>query len=395
MMNTVKISDLPEITSVSSTTNILVSDRSTGISSRITKANLVSDVVSNLNSEASFRAAADNELQTSIGNEAVARENFDNILLSEISLISESLSAESQARSAADSSLQSYINNKANTDNPQFTGVIRLNGNVVDLNNLDGTNYAFVYATGIPTQNAIEFTNAYNSIDSGTLIFAPGIYEFPTTFVHNKDNVNIVSLTGNRDGIFTVPTSSIALILSANNSLVKGIETNLMISVTQGLTGLVMEKIKGGDNSFNKSSLSAANTRLTYTAIDVEGGDYSFGNGDGANGFPDYVDALYNCTLIRCKGGEGAYAFNNTMFGCKLYDTEGLDYSYGCTDGERSSGIVNCNFYRTIGGPDSYGANADLDKRSGNYYYCLGGRGSAIANTTGVKLFCAVNNVAV
>ena len=112
-MNTVKISDLPEITSVSSTTNILVSDRSTGISSRITKANLVSDVVSNLNSEASSRAAADKELQTSIGNEAMARENFDNILLGEISSISESLSAELQARSAADSTLQQNITSEA------------------------------------------------------------------------------------------------------------------------------------------------------------------------------------------------------------------------------------------------------------------------------------------
>ena len=290
-----------------------------------------------------------------------------------------------------------------NPDVPEDNGiyVININGQApVRMSNpnsdLNGASYKFVYATGTPTENAIEFKNVYDATSAGdTLIFSPGTYEFSSTFVHNKDNVNIVSLTGNRDGIFTVTASSVALILSANNSLVKGIETNLMIPVTQGLTGLVMEKIKGGDNSYNKSSLSAANTRLTYTAIDVEGGDYSFGNGDGANGFPDYVDALYNCTLIRCKGGEGAYAFNNTMFGCKLYDTEGLGYSYGCTDGERSSGIINCNFYRTIGGTDSYGANADLDKRSGNYYYCLGGAGSAIANTTGVKLFCVVNNVAV
>ena len=285
--------------------------------------------------------------------------------------------------------------------NSQEIPVLKLyhNGNwtpvIPPIPDLNGTNYVLVYATGTPTQNGIEFQNAYNSIDSGTLIFAPGTYEFPTTFIHNKDGVNIVSLTGNRDGIFTVPTSNIALILSANNSLVKGIETGLMISVTQGLTGLVMEKLKGGDNSFNKSSLSAVNTRLTYTAIDVEGGSFSFGNGDSANGFPGYVDSLYKCILIRCKGGEASYGFNNAIYGCEFYDTEGLGYSYGSTDGGYSCGIIHCNFYRTIGANDSYGANADLDKKSGNYYYCIGGAGSEIANTTGVKLFCSVDNIAV
>lgn len=340
-------------------------------------------------------------------------ENTFRIVLNEETLISSYIDPNDHSNDTIRYGDRSYANTELKgkniilaTGNPNGEGMgtgivnveakeLQLNGIPIPTSDLNGTNYVMVYGTGTDLENGIEFKNAYDSITSGTLIYAPGTYEFPTTFIHNKDNVNIVSLTGNRDGIFTVTTGSVALILSANNSLVKGIETNLMISVTQGLTGLVMEKLKGGDNSFNKSSLSAADTRLTYTAIDVEGGYYSFGSGDGANGFPNYIDALYNCTLIRCKGGEGAYAFNNTMFGCKLYDTEGLGYSYGCTDGERSSGIINCNFYRTIGGTDSYGANADADKKSGNYYYCIGGAGSAIASTTGVKLFCAVNNVAI
>ena len=270
--------------------------------------------------------------------------------------------------------------------------ILKLSG----MTELNGTNYFMVYATGTPTENAIEFKNVYDATSAGdTLIFSPGTYEFSSTFIHNKDNVNIVSLTGNIDGIFTVTTGDIALILSANNSLVKGIGTDLMISVTQGLTGLVMEKLKGGRDSFNRSPLSAPNTRLTYTAIDVEGGDSSFGHGDGANGFPGYVNALCNCIFIRCTGGVYSFGFNNSVVNCKFYDCESEDYGFGSTDGERTSGIINSNFYRTIGGFDSYGANADLDKKSGNYYYCIGGVGSEIASTTGVKLFCAVNNVAV
>ena len=286
-----------------------------------------------------------------------------------------------------------------NSDNPSENGlyIISTTGTEpVNMSNENGTNYVLVYATGTPTQNAIEFQNAYNTTSTGdTLVFAPGTYEFPTTFVHNKNGVNIVSLTGNRDGIFTVTTGDIALILSANNSLVKGIETNKMISVTQGLTGLIMEKLKGGDYSFNGSSLSAANTKLTYTAIDVEGGNISFGNGYGVHPFPLYKDSLYNCVHIRCKGGHSSFGFNNGVVNCKFYDCESEDYGFGSTDGEQSSGIINSDFYRTIGKENSFGANADLDKRSGNYYYCIGGVGSGIASTTGVKLFCAVDNVAV
>lgn len=286
-----------------------------------------------------------------------------------------------------------------NSDNPSENGlyIISTTGTEpVNMSNENGTSYAIVYATGTPIQNGIEFTNAYNATSTGdTLVFAPGTYEFPTTFIHNKNGVNIVSLTGNRDGIFTVTTGDIALILSANNSLVKGIETNKMISITQGLTGLVMEKLKGGRDSFNGSSLSAPNTKLTYTAIDVEGGDGSFGYGDGANGFPGYFDSLYGCIFIRCKGGVYSFGFNNSVVNCKFYDCESEDYGFGSTDGERSSGIINSDFYRTMGKEASFGANGDLDKRNGNYYYCIGGDGSAIANTIGVKLFCVVNNVAV
>lgn len=340
-------------------------------------------------------------------------ENTFRIVLNEETLISSYIDPNDHSNDTIRYGDRSYANTELKgknitlaTGNPNGEGMgtgivnvkakeLQLNGIPIPTSDLNGTDYVMVYGIGTPLENGIEFKNAYDSITSGTLIYAPGTYEFPSTFIHNKDNVNIVSLTGNRDGIFNVKTGNIALILSANNSLVKGIETGLIISVTRGLTGLVMEKLKGGRDSFNGSSLSAPDTRLTYTAIDVEGGDSSFGYGDGANGFPGYVDSLHNCIFIRCKGGVYSFGFNNSVVNCEFYDCESEDYGFGSTDGERSSGIVNCNFYRTIGGPDSYGANADLDKRSGNYYYCIGGTGSNIANTTGVKLFCSVNNIAV
>ena len=340
-------------------------------------------------------------------------ENTFRIVLNEETLISSYIDPNDHSNDTIRYGDRSYANTelkgkniKLATGNPNGEGMgtgivnveakeLQLNGIPIPTSDLNGTNYVMVYGTGTDLENGIEFKNAYDSITSGTLIYAPGTYEFPTTFIHNKDNVNIVSLTGNRDGIFTVTTGDVALILSANNSLVKGIETDLMISVTQGLTGLVMEKLKGGDYSFNGSGLSAPNTRLTYTAIDVEGGIVSFGSGDGVHPFPLYKDSLYNCVHVRCKGGYASFGFNNGVVNCKFYDCESEDYGFGSTDGERSSGIVNSDFYRTIGKENSFGANADLGKRSGNYYYCLGGTGSGIANTTGVKLFCAVNNVAI
>ena len=159
--------------------------------------------MSGLNSEASFRSAADGELQRNIDNETTARENFDNILLGEISSISESLSVESQARTSADNTLQTNIatevgaretadnvilgelavvvQNLSNIEETLAAADAALQANITSeaqaraladialqeqidsISDLNGTNYVIVYGTGTPTENAIEFKNAYDA----------------------------------------------------------------------------------------------------------------------------------------------------------------------------------------------------------------------------------------
>ena len=266
-----------------------------------------------------------------------------------------------------------------NSDNPSENGlyIISTTGTEpVNMSNENGTSYVLVYATGTPKQNAIEFTNAYNSIDSGTLIFAPGTYEFPTPFIHNKDGVNIVSLTGNRDGIFTVKTGDTAIRVFSTNSIVKGINTlNKRFQVFSGTENLIIEKCKGGDNSFGQ------NEDLIGTFIDCEAGNNSFGIGDGET---------ISCTFIRCKAGTNSFGVDCYIDG-KFVDCEAGDYSFGV--GLNAVIWNNAEFIRCKAGTNSFGFG--VSTHGANYYYCIGGAGSEIASTTGVKLFCAVNNVAV
>lgn len=271
---------------------------------------------------------------------------------------------------------------------------------------LNGTNYVMVYGTGTELENGIEFANAYDAAKTmprylgslstanpisynvykgqtfydtenedyyichtnytanvgslndksiaiveskaksthTTIIVAPGAYEFARPFIHNADNVNIVSLTGNRDVIFKSTNGTGAILVATPTTYIKGINTLTSgFSVIGGLGNIVIENCKGGDNSFGQYEES-----LMGTFIDCEAGNNSFGIGDGE---------LINCKFIRCKAGNNSFGYECNMQSTVI-DCEAGNNSFGSSP---LNGYANTSTYiRCIAGVDSFGAYGTL-----------------------------------
>lgn len=346
-----------------------------------------------------------------------------------------------------------FTGNVFEAKNAAITGTLKLNGLDVQTASLDGTNYLIVYGSGTELENGLEFLAAYEDAKtkprfletvstveeltfyqgqtlmdsdlnqfhicnetftglfgsntekfttiteaeakkvSSTMIVSPGVYKFATYFMHHASGINIVSLTGNRDIILKSTTNyfGFAVYLNANYSYVKGVNTlSAALGIGPDLVRFTAENCIGGDYSFN-SHYTTNTQNIIGTFIDCEAGNMSFNNtatGPSVNG-----GALKNCLFIRCKGQQHSFAFNGAINNSEFYNCEAGNDSFGCTDGEYSADIITSNFYNCKAGTYSFGSMATI--HSANYYYCVGGANSTIAGTSGVSLYCVVDNIAI
>ena len=291
---------------------------------------------------------------------------------------------------------------KAPLENPEFTGEIKLNGEVV-LPVKDGVNYLMVYGIGTPSENAAELQAAYDEakkmprfigflapptptymyagqtfgvymggsptyykilVDgeyvpyqmSGsvsvivteseaksvrtTVIVAPGEYNFgASAFEVNAESINIVSLTGNSDVIIS--------------STEKNNDYNITYGIKVITSNILIKGINCKTNTFYVES--SLNNLICEYCI---GGNNSFG----------YNISLLSGTFNYCTGGDGSFGTQATIIGTFNYCIGG-NYSFGAISGESSGTFNNC-----IGGNNSFGGAGTI--ASGIFNNCVGGDGS-------------------
>jgi hypothetical protein len=226
-----------------------------------------------------------------------------------------------------------------------------------------GTQYILVKAEGTDIENAQELQDAYDlaktmspAIDNRiTVIASPGNYNFSaSTFTMHTNNINLVSLDGNRSIIFNSSDNEGTIHVSANDALVRGIDTLFkQFRVGNNLNLLRVENCKGGNQSFFLPTSPGTNTG---TYINCQGGAGSFGgssnvdaNGSyidclvtGTGGFGSAIDAIASGTFTNCTAGNNSFGYN---------------------------GIASGTFTNCIGGQNSFGGG-NSGTLTGQLYRC-------------------------
>lgn len=208
--------------------------------------------------------------------------------------------------------------------------------NEIEFHPLSGSNYIFVEANGTPIQNGNYLTASYDSAklinpsssSLFTIILGPGYYEFATDFYIDTPYLNIVSLTGDRDVHIT---GNSTIIVCTDSAYVKGIDVGIKnFTITGSYFNTVIEKCKGGDESFGGDLTSTQNYQIFNTFIECEGGDWSFAGGGSAEGtFISCVGGDYsfgrNCygTFKNCIGNDHSFAWQGDIFGGLMEDCTG------------------------------------------------------------------------
>ncbi len=273
---------------------------------------------------------------------------------------------------------------------------------------LIGTNYIFVNGKGNPTENATELQEAYDTAKTKspsasnkiTVVIAPGKYDFgATAFIHDTEYIDIVSLTGEADVYLSSTQDGVeswhpkrGITVTADNSLVKGINCGSLCFVISNLPNSVCVNCKGGNQSFGGTAASGTFNNCTGgndsfgahgdasgTFNYCTGGQFSFGGAGSASG------TFNNCTGGNDSfGGGGMSDASGTFNNCT-----GDDYSFGgagsalgtfnnCTGGDYSFGgdggapgtFINC-----IGAYQSFGGGS-MGSASGTFNYCTSGTDS-------------------
>jgi hypothetical protein len=226
-----------------------------------------------------------------------------------------------------------------------------------------------VKSQGTDLENAAELQAAYDlaitlspsATNRITIIASPGNYNFSaSTFVMNTNNINLVSLDGNRSIIFNSSDNEGTIRVSANDAIVRGIDTlSKQFRVGNNLNLLRVENCKGGNESFYLPTSAGINTG---TYINCQGGAGSFGSSPNVNvqgsyidclvtgtgGFGSAIDATASGTFTNCVAGNLSFGYNATTsgtfnncvggagsFGGGLYGTlTGKLYRCQLTDGE-------------------------------------------------------------
>lgn len=260
---------------------------------------------------------------------------------------------------------------------------------------LSGTNYIFVPANGTDLQNATALQAAYNTAKTMspsttnriTIVAAPGNYKFPSTFIMDTEFIDLVSLTGNADVIFSVDVADpviltngditdivYALLIDANNTYVKGIQgkdvsSNNWISwwgesaykfgidLSNNLPNVVVENCIGSyfsfvsDFTFGTQPVKA----LSSTFINCKAAYYSFGYYASTSG------TFLNCEGIQV-GSDYGYEGNYLSAG-ELFGSHGTASGYfeNCKAGTLSFGMLGTasgTFINCISRGPSFGMNA-------------------------------------
>ena len=197
----------------------------------------------------------------------------------------------------------------------------------------DGISWLFVndiYPTGndYTTLEILVSTITYNVIN---VIVAPGKYSFTSDFLVDTEYVNIVSLTGNADVLFTGEGT---INVTASDILLKGINVqDKPFTIATNLDLLVVEDCVGGQYSFGgDGETNPINVSGTFKNCIT--GDYSFGYKGVATGiFENCIAGIWSFgadgqatgTFINCVGsgdsfGRSGYA-SGTFINCKARDT--------------------------------------------------------------------------
>lgn len=294
------------------------------------------------------------------------------------------------------------------------------------------SNILFV-SIAAPVLNFSSFDLVLTTNPVVTVLVAPGYYNFKNTiFTINTANVNVVSLTGNRDVIITGNGANYGsgfnnVSIEASYLLVKGLVTNIGFNVASNLANTIIENCKGGDYSFGYTGFN-----VISTFINCEGGNYSFAGTGSANG------TFINCkagsvsfgntspgTFIDCEAGDNSFGFFGSATGLfknciagsysfgsysgasgSFYNCTGAEYSFGY-QGLVSGTFNNCNagylsfgnlgnasgtFNNCIASQDSFGYAGQV---SGIFTNCTGGKGSFESNSgfiTGSLYYCRITN---
>jgi hypothetical protein len=274
------------------------------------------------------------------------------------------------------------------------SAIVRISGNttfITEISNsgasatpFEGTNWSFVYGNGSHTANATQLQTAYTSAKTKTpngsplsatnrftIIVGSGYYSFSSNFVMDAQYIDIVSLTGNADVIFSgLGTLSV----TANDVFIKGIDvTTKNLTLATNLGSFVAENCIGGDNSFGGGLASAG----LFT--NCTGGESAFGGGatgvasgtfvnctGGAKSFGGFGGEA-NGTFTNCVGGQYAFGGGGGNSIGTFINCTGASYSFGGGGGGTASGtFTNCN-----GLVESFGGGS-LGLCSGTFTRCIG-----------------------
>ncbi len=206
---------------------------------------------------------------------------------------------------------------------------------------LSGSNYAFIEASGTPSENGLSLSASYalaktypvSSNNRFSILTGPGKYEFDSTFTLDTQYIDIVSITGERDILIT---GSNTISITANDVYVKGIDVDTKnFTIADNLPLLKLNNCKGGDLSFGGTANPAPGDPplpqilINGTFINCEGGDLSFaGNGIASGRFEN------------CTGGESSFGYD--IIGGTFIDCEGGDFSFGGAEGDIDGYFENC-----------------------------------------------------
>lgn len=230
----------------------------------------------------------------------------------------------------------------------------------------EGTNWSFVYGNGTHSNNATQLQNAYDAAkletpngsplsanNRFTIMVGAGYYDFAANFTMDTQFIDLVSISGNSDVVFSgVGTINV----TANNVKIVGVDTqSKKFTIATSLSSLECVNCKGGDESFGGGLI------VSGTFTNCTGGSNSFGGlGGTASG-----------TFTNCTGGQYSFAgaggiASGTFDGCISFN-----YAFGGGGGGDASGtFINC---RAL--VESFGGG-DLGTASGTFTNCQGTTGS-------------------
>lgn len=200
---------------------------------------------------------------------------------------------------------------------------------IIAQSSIHGTQYSYVTGSGTPTENATEFLAAYEAAalleptqaNQFTIVCGTEIIELPELFEFTADYVNVVSLTGLADVVFTNGFKVVT-----HRVYLRGLDggQNVAIEMSDNTGSVTLDTVNGIDGSF----CTLGSAILSGTYINCIGGVDSFIGGR-AN-----LSTYYNCT-----GGLGSWtdAVDVTLHNCTLLEGEftPLERSklYNCIDG--------------------------------------------------------------